>query len=112
MKTGDIERRLYDTGIRVEEERVVPINGFSVPLPYMVIRKNSVIVGSDNGLVQYEKTSWIVALFSANRDPKAEAKISDALAPVGRFEISHFPDGEIYQTDFEFGTNQVVKRRT
>lgn len=112
MKTGDVEKRLCDTGIRVEDERVVPINGFSVSLPYMVIRKNSTVIGSDNGRVQYEKTSWIVALFSANRDQKAEAKISAALAPVGRFEISHFPDGEIYQTDFEFSTNQIVKRRT
>ena len=31
--------RLDSTGIRREDEAAVPVNGVTVPLPYMVIRK-------------------------------------------------------------------------
>lgn len=98
-----------NTGIHQEEDRVVPINGVQVKLPYMVARTKETQTGDDLGRVRLLKIEWTVALFTTNRDNALEALISRALFGIGKLEISHFPDGTPYQTSFKFTTNQIMK---
>lgn len=102
-------RNIDSTGIHREEDFVVPINGTNIKLPYQVVRTKETITGSDNGKVRLIKIEWAVALFSANRDLTQESKIIKALQGVGKVEITHFPDGQPYQTNFKFTTNQIMR---
>ena len=104
----EIEGRLDLTHIRREEDSVVPINGQAVKLPYMVIRQKENIESSDNGRVRYEKIEWIVALFTVNRDDESTRKIVQALTGVGKIEMTRYPDGQPYQTNFKFTTRQAI----
>lgn len=96
--------RLDNTGIRREEETVVPINGFTVPLPYMVVRSDETDKGDDMGRVRYTTVTWSVTLFTQNKDFALECKIRKALAGLGNVEIERFPDGEPYSVNFTFTT--------
>ena len=100
---------LDGTGISREEDFAVPINGSAKKLPYMVVRSRETIDGDDLGRIQILKTEWIVALFTVNREEALEQKFRKALSPVGRVEITHYPDGKPYQTNFEFTTKQLMK---
>lgn len=64
MKRNIILARLGETGIRQEAEKVVPINGAPVPLPYHVVRVDEVEDGDDLGRVRIKTLSWAVALFT------------------------------------------------
>ena len=101
--------RIDGTGIRRESDFAVPINGSTVPLPYLVVRTKGTISGSDNGKVQIVKIEWAVALFTANRDTELEIKIIQSLRGVGNVEITPYPDGSPYQTTFKFTTYQIVR---
>ena len=99
-----ILERLDNTGIRREEETVVPINGATVPLPYMVVRSEEVDKWADMGRVGVTTIMWTVVLFTANKDFALECKIRKALAGLGTVEIERFPDGEPYSVYFTFTT--------
>lgn len=109
MKKETVVGLLDSTGIRREEDTVVPINGKVVPLPYLVIRTKEAISGADNGKVGVLKTEWGVALFAKNRDCALEAKVQNAIRNVGAVEIIRYPDGPVYQTTFKFTTRQILK---
>ena len=109
MTDIEVNNRLKATGIRMEQDFAVPINGHVVNLPYMIARRKENIDGSDNGRVQTKKIEWIVALFSKNRDEVLERKIFKALCGVGKVEVNRYPDGTPYQTNFEFKTNQIMQ---
>lgn len=110
MNTRDkILARLDNTGIRREEETVVPINGATVPLPYMVVRSEENDKWDDMGRVVVVTITWTVALFTANKDFALECKIRTALAGVGTVKIERFPDGEPYSVYFTFTTKGVRK---
>lgn len=96
--------RLDGTGIRREEETVVPINGTTVPLPYMVVRSEETDTWGDMGRVCVTMIVWTVTLFTANKDFALECKIRKALAGLGNVEIERYPDGEPYSVDFTFTT--------
>lgn len=100
---------LDSTGISREEDFAVPINGSAKKLPYMVVRTKDTIEGDDLGRIQIQKTEWIVALFTTSREEALEQKFRKALSPVGRVEITRYPDGRPYQTNFEFTTKQLMK---
>ena len=104
-----LNNRLQATGIRLEQDFAVPVNGHVVNLPYMVVRRKETIDGSDNGRVQILRIEWIVALFTKNRDAALERIISKALRGVGKVEVNRYPDGKPYQTNFEFKTNQIMR---
>lgn len=95
---------LDDTGIRREEETVVPINGATVQLPYMVARSEEADTWDDKGRVGFTTIAWRVTLFTANKDFALECKIRKALAGLGTVEIERYPDGEPYSVDFAFTT--------
>ena len=99
-----IQKRLDNTGIRREEETVVPINGATVPLPYMVVRSEETDKWDDMGRVRVVTITWTVTLFTANKDFALECKIRKALAGLGTVEIERYPDGEPYSVDFTFTT--------
>ena len=105
----DISTRLQATGIRMEEEHVVPCNGINVALPYMVLRQESEMTGDDAGRIQLEEVHWTVALFSQQKAPDMERKIKLALAGLGRVKITSYPDGTPYETNFEFMTKSILK---
>lgn len=96
--------RLDGTGIRREEETAVPINGETLPLPYMVVRSEETDTWGDMGRVGFTTITWHIALFTANKDFALECKIRKALAGLGAVEIERFPDGEPYSVDFAFTT--------
>lgn len=102
MREEKITQRLKFTGIPLEDEFAVPVNGVMKKLPYLISRKEIDVTGSDNGRVRLKKLRWTVALFSTGRDEKAELKILKALAGVGKVSVTRFPDGTPYQTNFEF----------
>lgn len=106
MRRSDILEKLKATGIRMEEERVVPINGSPVPLPYMVARDDETEQGDDLGRVRISLLSWTVALFTKNKDFALECKIRDALRGCGTVEVTHYPDGTPYQTSFNFASHE------
>lgn len=96
--------RLDSTGIRREDEAAVPVNGVTVPLPYMVIRTIEKDTWDDLGRVCVKTIMWTIALFTANKDIALECKIRKALAGLGTIEIERFPDGEPYSVHFTFTT--------
>ena len=96
--------RLDNTDIRREEETVVPINGVTVPLPYLVVRSEETDTWGDTGRVCVTTIVWTVTLFTANKDLALECKIRKALAGLGTVEITRYPDGEPYSVDFTFTT--------
>ena len=104
-----ILERLDNTGIRREEETVVPINGATVPLPYMVVRSEEVDKWDDLGRVCITTITWTVVLFTTNKDFALECKIRKALAGLGTVEIERFPDGEPYSVYFTFTTKGARK---
>ena len=101
--------RLDNTGIRREEETVVPINGATVLLPYMVVRSEETDSWSDMGRVGVTTIIWTVVLFTTNKDFALECKIRKALAGLGTVEIERFPDGEPYSVYFTFITKGATK---
>lgn len=107
MTQTQIRSAIAGTGIRVCEEAEVPINGSSLPVPYLVIRTRETFEGSDNGLVQYQRIDWEVALFTANKAPALNSKLLRALQGVGKIDVIFFPDGSPYQTTFKFKTNHT-----
>lgn len=104
-----ILERLDNTGIRREEETVVPINGATVPLPYMVVRSEETDKWDDRGRVCVTTIRWTVVLFTTNKDFALECKIRKALAGLGTVEIERFPDGEPYSVYFTFTTKGARK---
>ena len=96
--------RLDSTDIRREDETVVPVNGATVPLPYMVVRREETDNWDDKGRVCVVTTRWTVILFTTNKDFVLECKIRKALAGLGNVEIERFPDGEPYSVYFTFTT--------
>lgn len=109
MTEKQVLNRLDGTGIRREQDLAVPINGHQIKLPYMVVRTERNIEGSDNGRVQFLRIDWTVALFTVNKDKALENKISGALGGVGAIVITNYPDGTPYQTNFEFTTRETMK---
>ena len=101
--------RLDNTGIRREEETAVPINGATVPLPYMVVRSEETDKWDDRGRVCVTAITWTIALLTANKDFALECKIRKALAGLGTIEIERFPDGEPYSVQFAFITKGAQK---
>lgn len=101
--------RLDNTGIRREEETAVPVNGATVPLPYMVVRSEESDEWADMGRVSVTTIMWTVVLFTANKDLALECKIRKALAGLGTVEIERFPDGEPYSVYFTFTTKGATK---
>ena len=109
MKKNIVYALLDSTDITREEDFAVPINGIAKKLPYMVVRTKETIEGDDLGRIQILKTEWIVALFTTNREETLEQQLLNALSPVGKMEITRYPDGKPYQTNFEFTTKQLMK---
>lgn len=109
MKKEVILSLLDGTGIPREEDFAVPINGSTKKLPYMVVRTKETMEGDDLGRIRIQKTEWIVALFTVNREDALEEKFCRALSTVGKVEVTRFPDGRPYQTNFEFTTKQTMK---
>ena len=104
-----ILERLDSTGIRMEDEAVVPINGETVPLPYMVVRSEENDKWDDMGRVCIVTIKWTITLFTTNKDYALECKIRKALAGLGTVEVERFPDGEPYSVDFTFTTKGANK---
>lgn len=109
MTREAILAQIDKAGIRRESDFAVPINGSTIPLPYLVVRTKETLSGSDNGRVQTVKIEWAVALFTANRDTELERKIIQSLRGVGKVEITPYPDGSPYQTTFKFTTTQIMR---
>ena len=105
----EILARLDKTNIRREEETVVPINGATEQLPYMVIRSEETDTWDDMGRVCVTTIVWTVTLFTANKDFALECKIRKALAGLGTVNVERYPDGEPYSVDFTFTTKGVRK---
>lgn len=109
MKQEVILSLLDGTDIPREEDFAVPMNGSTKKLPYMVVRTKETMEGDDLGRIRIQKTEWIVALFTVNREDSLEQKFCKALSAAGKVEITRFPDGRPYQTNFEFTTKQTIK---
>ena len=105
----EILARLDKTNIRREEETVVPINGATEQLPYMVVRSEETDTWDDMGRVCVTTIVWTVTLFTANKDFALECKIRKALAGLGTVNVERYPDGEPYSVDFTFTTKGVRK---
>ena len=101
--------RLDKTNIRREEETVVPINGATEQLPYMVVRSEETDTWDDNGRVCVVTIVWTVTLFTTNKDFALECKIRKALAGLGTVSVERYPDGEPYSVDFTFTTKGAKK---
>lgn len=101
--------RLDKTNIRREEETVVPINGATEQLPYMVVRSEETDTWDDNGRVCVVTIVWTVTLFTTNKDFALECKIRKALAGLGTVSVERYPDGEPYSVDFTFKTKGAKK---
>ncbi len=104
-----ILERLDNTGIRRGNETAVPINGVTVPLPYMVVRSEEKDTWDDAGRVCFTTTVWTVTLFTKNKDFALECKIRKALSGLGTVDIGRFPDGKPYSVDFTFTTRGAKK---
>ena len=109
MTRENVLAMLNTTGIRLEADFAVPINGSPVPLPYQIVRTKETVTGSDNGQVNVLKIEWGVALFTVNRDDALEAVFLKSLRGVGKVEVIRYPDGKPYQTTFKFTTNQIIQ---
>lgn len=105
----EILARLDKTNIRREEETVVPINGATEQLPYMVVRSEETDTWDDMGRVCITTIVWTVTLFTTNKDFALECKIRKALAGLGTVNIERYPDGEPYSVDFTFTTKGARK---
>ena len=105
----EILARLDKTNIRREEETVVPINGATEQLPYMVVRSEETDTWDDMGRVCVTTIVWTVTLFTTNKDFALECKIRKALAGLGTVNIERYPDGEPYSVDFTFTTKGARK---
>lgn len=105
----EILARLDKTNIRREEETVVPINGATEQLPYMVVRSEETDIWDDMGRVCVTTIVWTVTLFTANKDFALECKIRKALAGLGTVNVERYPDGEPYSVDFTFTTKGARK---
>lgn len=105
----EILARLDKTNIRREEETVVPINGATEQLPYMVVRSEETDTWDDMGRVCVTTIVWTVTLFTTNKDFALECKIRKALAGLGAVGVERYPDGEPYSVDFTFTTKGVRK---
>lgn len=105
----EILARLDKTNIRREEETVVPINGATEQLPYMVVRSEETDTWDDMGRVCVTTIVWTVTLFTTNKDFALECKIRKALAGLGTVNVERYPDGEPYSVDFTFTTKGVRK---
>ena len=101
--------RLDKTSIRREEETVVPINGATEQLPYMVVRSEETDTWDDMGRVCITTIVWTVTLFTTNKDFALECKIRKALAGLGTVNVERYPDGEPYSVDFTFTTKGARK---
>lgn len=101
--------RLDKTNIRREEETVVPINGATEQLPYMVVRSEETDTWDDMGRVCVTTIVWTVTLFTTNKDFALECKIRKALAGLGAVGVERYPDGEPYSVDFTFTTKGARK---
>ena len=101
--------RLDKTNIRREEETVVPINGATEQLPYMVVRSEETDTWADMGRVCVTTIVWTVTLFTTNKDFALECKIRKALAGLGTVSVERYPDGEPYSVDFTFTTKGARK---
>ena len=97
------------TNIRREEETVVPINGATEQLPYMVVRSEETDTWDDMGRVCVVTIVWTVTLFTTNKDFALECKIRKALAGLGTVSVERYPDGEPYSVDFTFTTKGARK---
>ena len=104
-----IVERLDRTGIRREEETAVPINGVTIPLPYIVLRSEEADNWDDQGRVCTTTIVWTITLFTTNKDFALECKIRKALAGLGTVEIKRYPDGAPYSVDFTFTTKGASK---
>lgn len=105
----EILARLDKTNIRREEETVVPINGATEQLPYMVVRSEETDTWDDMGRVCVTTIVWTVTIFTANKDFALECKIRKALAGLGTVNVERYPDGEPYSVDFTFTTKGARK---
>lgn len=105
----EILARLDKTNIRREEETVVPINGATEQLPYMVVRSEETDTWDDMGRVCVTTIVWTVTLFTTNKDFALECKIRKALAGLGTVNVERYPDGEPYSVDFTFTTKGARK---
>lgn len=105
----EILARLDKTNIRREEETVVPINGATEQLPYMVVRSEETDTWDDMGRVCVTTIVWTVTLFTTNKDFALECKIRKALAGLGTVNVERYPDGEPYSVDFTFKTKGARK---
>lgn len=105
----EILARLDKTNIRREEETVVPINGATEQLPYMVVRSEETDTWDDMGRVCVTTIVWTVTLFTAHKDLALECKIRKALAGLGTVNVERYPDGEPYSVDFTFTTKGARK---
>lgn len=105
----EILARLDKTNIRREEETVVPINGATEQLPYMVVRSEETDTWDDMGRVCVTTIVWTVTLFTTNKDFALECKIRKALAGLGTVSVERYPDGEPYSVDFTFTTKGARK---
>lgn len=107
MTESEVRARLADTGIRVAGEADVPVNGVTLPLPYLIIRCRPTIDGSDNGRVTFTRIEWEVALFTVNYEPELVQRVVTGLQGCGKIQIVTYPDGDPYQTTFKFKTFQT-----
>lgn len=110
MTREEVYGRLDSTGIRREEDHVVPINSQKVKLPYLVTRTKETEEGDDLGRVRIQRIDWTVALFTIDRDDALVSKLSRALFGAGKVEIIRYPDGKPYQTNLKFTTRQILNK--
>lgn len=106
MKREEVAAALAATGIHQEADFATPASGASVPLPYCVVRVDETEEGDDQGRVRFSTLSWLVAVFSKNKDFALECKIRKALAGAGALTVKHYPDGTPYETSIEFTTKE------
>ena len=111
MKIEEILARLETIDLTKREERVVPVNGEKVPLPYFVIRYDETDEGADMGRVGVTTVRWQVHLFSKQKDFASECKIRKVLRGIAaKVDVERYPDGQPYQTAFIFTTKQIRER--
>lgn len=111
MTIAQVLERLAKIDLTQREERVVPVEGKKVPLPYFVIRWDETDEGADLGRVGLTTVRWQVHLFSKNKDFASECKIRKVVQGITtKVEVERYPDGQPYQTAFIFETKQIRER--
>lgn len=106
MRREKVLKLLESTGIPVEPERAVPIDGAAKRLPYMVIRSSEKDEKASGGRIGIVAIDWRASLFTVNKDFALECKIRKALAELPTVEVERHPDGQPYQADFVFTTKE------